>query len=140
MSAKVTIKEAVAPPAAAARPAASEPESVVVTDSTGRRLTIRQPNFLDESRLVRTMGEAALNAAYMTMYVMPAAMVVAIDGEEDMCPFPITERMVEVAIQRLGRHGMAAVMKHITESVNPQGDADAIKKSDATPASNRQPG
>jgi uncharacterized protein (UPF0218 family) len=138
MNAKVTVQKA--EPAAAVSPAATEPETTVVTDSTGRRLTIRQPNLLDESRLVRTMGEAALNAAYMTMYVMPAAMVVAIDGEEDMCPFPVTERMVEAAIHRLGRPGMAAVMKHITESVNPQGDADAIKKLDATPASNRQPG
>jgi len=137
MNAKVKINEASASPAPTAP---SKPETVVVTDSTGRRLTIRQPSLLDESRLVRCMGDAAMNAAYMTMYVMPAAMVVAIDGDEDMCPFPSSLLQVDAAIHRLGRHGMAAVMKHITESVNPEGDVASIKKSDATPDSERQPG
>lgn len=88
---------------------------------------IKQPSILQESRLVRAMGEGAMNAAYMTGYVLPAAMVVEVDGEA--VPFPLTELQVDAAIQRVGRAGLSAVMQYITRSVNPEGDADAIKKS-----------
>ena len=82
----------------------------MVVDAKGRSLKIKQPDVLQESRLVRVIGEAAMNTAYMTGYVLPAAMVVEIDG--DAIPFPSSVREVEAQIVRLGRDGMAAVLAH----------------------------
>ena len=134
---KVTV-DTDAKPAAAANSAASEPELSVVTDSAGRELTIKQPSILQESRLVRAMGDSAMNAAYMSGYVLPAAMVIRIDGAE--CLFPLVQGEVDAAIQRVGRHGLAAIMAHLTTRSSPEGDADAIKKSQGTPDSKRPAG
>src|ERR1700722_18878366 len=99
----------------------------VVPDSRGRKLTIREPSVLDESRLARLMGDSSTNMGYMLGYVTPAAMVVAIDGEP--VPFPRTELQVDAAIQRLGREGIAAVMAHLTKQVEGLGGKpEAIKK------------
>jgi len=78
-------------PEAKPKPAPGTPKTVI-TDNTGRRLTIQQPSILWESRLVRAMGDAAMNAAYMTGYALPAAMVVDIDGNG--VPFPVTQATV----------------------------------------------
>lgn len=110
--------------------AAVEPEtkdgSTVVVDSKGRRISIREPTILQESRLVRMMGEAGTNAAYMTGYVLPAAMVTAIDGEAVF--FPLNQMQVEAMIERLGREGMGIIMQHIVDGAKDQGAADAVKK------------
>lgn len=84
--------------------------SEIITDAKGRKLRIREPDILTESRLVRSLGDAASNVAYMYGYVFPAAMVVEIDGQP--MPFPMTEREIDAAIQQIGRHGLLAVMKH----------------------------
>jgi hypothetical protein len=109
-------------------PAESENAKTIVTDSIGRKLTIQQPSILWESRLVRAMGDAAMNAAYMTGYVLPAAMVVEIDGRYH--PFPLSEIAIDGKIQLLGRHGLAAVMQYVTDAARQEdGEAD-LKKSD----------
>ena len=119
--AKLTMKET---PAQA--PAAEAADSDIVNDSKGRRLKIKQPDILKESRLVRVMGEASMNAAYMTGYVLPAAMVVEIDGEA--VPFPSSEREVEACMQRLGREGMTAVMEHMSAQAEKAGQAKGAVK------------
>ncbi|MDW9242678.1 hypothetical protein [Burkholderia cepacia] len=84
----------------------------LVTDSKGRVLKVIEPDVLAESRLMRMVGpEAALNPAYMRLYVIPAVSVVEIDGEE--MGFPQTQREVDAAISRLGHHGIDAVVAHI---------------------------
>ncbi|KVC81385.1 LysR family transcriptional regulator [Burkholderia ubonensis] len=84
----------------------------LVTDSKGRVLKVVEPDVLAESRLMRMVGaEAALNPAYMRLYVIPAVSVVEIDGEE--MPFPMNQREVDAAIGRLGHHGIDAVVAHI---------------------------
>ena len=104
----------------------AKPDPVVVDDK-GRRLSVREPDILQESRLVRLMGDAAMNAAYMNGYVMPAVMVSAIDGVA--MPFPSTVLEVEAAIQVLGRGGMEAVMSHVIVSAKAGGgDAEQVKK------------
>jgi hypothetical protein len=112
---KVTLNEGAQAPAAA--------DDDVVTDSRGRRLKIKRPDILQESRLVKTMGEASTNQAYMTGYVLPAAMVVEIDGEA--VQFPNSQREVDASITRLGREGIEAVLNHFISRVG-DGD-DAIK-------------
>lgn len=84
----------------------------LVTDSKGRILKVVEPDVLAESRLMRSVGpEAALNPAYMRLYVMPAVSVVEIDGEE--MPVPTTQREIDAAISRLGHEGINAVVAHI---------------------------
>lgn len=114
-----TGSESAAPPA----------ESGVAIDSKGRRLKLREPSILDEARLVRTLGDAASNQAYLLGYVMPAVMVESIDGEKLL--FPSTEREVEAAIQAVGRHGLQAVMAHITAKAGTPGNAEADLKNSA---------
>ena len=100
---------------------------VVVKDSLGRSLSIREPSVLDESRLARLMGDSSTNIGYMLGYVTPAAMVIAIDGEPQ--PFPRTERQMDAAIQRLGREGIGAVMAHLTRQAEDENrKPEEIKK------------
>ncbi|MGH8220885.1 MAG: hypothetical protein ACREUT_20310 [Steroidobacteraceae bacterium] len=110
-----------------------EPLSGVIVDAKGRKLKVRELGILEESRLVRMLGEAASNAMYVTGYVMPAVMVEEIDGEQ-AAP-PTTLREVDAAIQRLGRHGIAAVLAHVTALAERQEGQDQIKNSSRTPDS-----
>jgi hypothetical protein len=109
-------------------PVAVKDGMVEITDSLGRVLQLKDPDILTESRLIRAMGDASSNMAYMMGYVLPAAMVVAMNGEE--LPFPMTEREVDASIKRLGREGLAAVMQHqmTKASEKKQDEATEIKK------------
>lgn len=98
----------------------SEPTVLELAD--GRKLTLKQPDILQETRIVRAMGDNASNAVYMSAYVLPAAFVVAIDG--DPVIFPRTEREIEGLIQRLGRDGIDAVRKHLVETAAPASEDD----------------
>lgn len=95
-------------------PPSHKPRSNQIKDKLGRILTIQEPSILQESRLVRTLGETASNAAYMTAYALPAIMVTAINDDEVF--FPANQLQVDALIQRLGREGMGAVMDHIITS------------------------
>lgn len=111
-------------------PPSNKPSATKITDKMGRTLTIKDPTIMQESRLVRVLGEAASNAAYMTAYALPAVMVVDIDGEE--FPFPHNQVTLDYLIQQLGREGMGAVMDHLiatAEAAKAAGEAAAtIKK------------
>ena len=87
-------------------------EGVVIADSKGRRLKLKRPTILQESRLVRALGEFAENPTYLNAYALPCAMVVEIDGEAII--FPTSQLTVDGAIQRVGREGMTAVIEYIT--------------------------
>lgn len=99
----------------------------LVTDSKGRVLKVVEPDVLAESRLMRMVGaEAALNPAYMRLYVMPAVSVVEIDAEE--MPFPMSQREVDAAIQRLGHEGINAVLAHNAAKRGDKAEEDAAVK------------
>lgn len=78
----------------------------VVTDSTGRRITLKKPGLLAQYRLVQILGgETASNQVYMNM-VLPITFVVAIDGAP--VPTPMRFAEIEALIQRLDEHGLQA--------------------------------
>jgi hypothetical protein len=137
MNMKVTINDT--PSNTPPKPAALADRTVVI-DAKGRRLTIREPDLLQESRLVRALGEAAGNTNYVMLYCLPAAMVVKID-DDDMV-FPTNQMQVEAAIQAVGREGMTAVMEHLTSAAKQKQevDEDATKKSAGTRASAKPAG
>jgi hypothetical protein len=97
----------------------------VIVDSLGRKLTVREPGILDESRLMRLLGEAATNTAYVLCYVMPVAMITSIDDLKTFLPSSQLE--LDARIETVGRAGIAAVMKHLEAKTG--GEQDAVKNS-----------
>lgn len=87
--------------------------SVVVTDARGRKLTLRQPKFADEFRIVAVVGaELAQNLVYMSM-LNPLLFIAEIDGEVQ--PFPASKVAVDSLINTAGRDGFIAAHKGIPE-------------------------
>lgn len=95
-----------------------------VKDSRGRVIKIRELNALQEARIVCAAGaEFALNLMYMNMYVMPAAAVESIDGDEYSVPLNPTQ--IDAMLTVLGKDGLLAVNKYL------QAEAEADKKTDS---------
>jgi len=86
------------------------PDDVVI-DSLGRRLVIGSRDIVTESRIIRMLGDAAMNSAYVAGYVNPAVMVLSIDGEK--CPAPKNALEIEARIQLVGREGITAIMQKL---------------------------
>lgn len=101
-------------------------EGVMITDAKNRRLKLKRPTILQESRLIRVLGEDAENPTYLNAYALPAAMVVEIDGEP--VNFPSNQIQLDAVLQRLDREGMAAVIQYITSKpAQPTEETTAIK-------------
>ena len=108
--------------------------SVVVTDSRGRKLTLRQPKFADEFRIVAVVGaELAANQVYMGM-LNPLLFIAEIDGMVQ--PFPSSKIAVDSLINTAGREGFLAAFKGIQEHFGGQleGFEEHVKIGDGTPA------
>ena len=84
-----------------------------VTDSKGRVLTIREPDFLQEARINRIVGEASTNVGFMCGYCLPAIHIAAIDGEPVL--FPTSYLQLEGLIARVGREGRDAVATYLED-------------------------
>jgi len=92
------------PPAVAKSPVRSDQ----VRDASGRIITLRELDPVQESRLTVAVGpEMAINVMYMNMYAFPAAAVADIDGEE--YPLPQNSKQIESMLTILGKHGLKAV-------------------------------
>ncbi len=78
-----------------------------VTDSLGRRLSLRRLTLLERLRLFEAAGaELARNDRWLGLAAL-AASVAAIDGVP--VPLPVSKAAVEAAVQRLDEPGIAAV-------------------------------
>jgi len=92
------------PPAVAESPVRSDQ----VRDASGRVITLRELDPVQESRLTVAVGpEMAINVMYMNMYAFPAAAVADIDGEE--YPLPQNPKQIESMLAILGKNGLKAV-------------------------------
>lgn len=92
------------PPAVAESPVKSNQ----VRDGSGRVITLRELDPVQESRLTVAVGpEMAINVMYMNMYAFPAAAVADIDGEE--YPLPQNPKQIESMLAILGKSGLKAV-------------------------------
>jgi len=79
-----------------------------VRDASGRVITLRELDPVQESRLTVAVGpEMAINVMYMNMYAFPAAAVADIDGEE--YPLPQNPKQIESMLAILGKNGLKAV-------------------------------
>lgn len=88
--------------------AESPVKSDQVRDASGRVITLRELNPVQESRLTVAVGpEMAINVMYMNMYAFPAAAVADIDGEE--YPLPQNPKQIEGILAILGKSGLKAV-------------------------------
>jgi len=104
-----------------------------ITDASGRRLTLRTLNVVDQVRLLRAIGPAQSgNEPYVNM-VQAAASVTAID--DIPLPFPTNEKQIDAAVARIGDAGFAAIMSHIkAEIAKIEADADAAISGEESPA------
>lgn len=104
-------------------------ESHVTTDSKGRRITLKEPGVLQEFKFVELVGgEAAMNPVWMNM-TMPLIYVSGIDDSPVFAPVKRIE--IDALIERLGRHGIAAVSKKVEEvwgKKDPAKEVDEVKK------------
>lgn len=83
-------------------------------DATGRIITLRELDPVQESRLTVAVGpEMAINVMYMNMYAFPVAAVADIDGEE--YPVPQTPKQIESMLAILGKGGLKAVTAALRE-------------------------
>lgn len=105
-----------------------------VTLSTGKKLTIQQPNVLAQYRLVAALGELAENRVYLAM-VTPLIYLAAID--DDAVMQPRTLREIEGLITRLDDEGLRALTDAIAEHFGGAGgqeEVDTARKSQPIPA------
>jgi hypothetical protein len=95
----------------------------VVTDKTGRRLTLRKFGLLETLRLYKALGpELSTNAAYMGV----AQVVSSVAMLDDIpIPFPNGESAIENLIERLGDEAIKAVASAITPAMPELVVADA---------------
>ena len=87
-----------------------------VTDSKGRKLGLRTIPFIEEFRIIETVGsERASNQVYMGM-LNPILCIAEIDG--DKIDFPRTHPQIEALIQRAGQEGFMASLEWIATQVS----------------------
>jgi hypothetical protein len=82
----------------------------VITDSKGRKLTIRELDFLDESDIMRLLPNDT-NRDWLTCFLLPSLQIVEIDGTE--LDLPRTEKEIRFHLQKVGRHGVTAYFEHL---------------------------
>ena len=105
------------PPAVAESPVKSNQ----VRDASGRVITLRELDPVQESRLTVAVGpEMAINVMYMNMYAFPAAAVADIDGEE--YPVPQNPKQIESMLAILGKNGLKAVSASLRDMSNDRDD------------------
>lgn len=101
--------------------AESTVKSDQVRDASGRVITLRELDPVQESRLTVAVGpEMAINVMYMNMYAFPAAAVADIDGEE--YPVPQNPKQIESMLAILGKSGLKAVSASLRAMSNDRDD------------------
>jgi hypothetical protein len=101
-------------------------QTVIVSDSAGRKLTLRKPGVLSQYRLIEVIGES--NERYINM-VLPIIFLAEIDG--DPVGIPTKKSEVEALLQRLDDHGIKALTDGLVEHfvpATPEADKIAVKK------------
>lgn len=125
MQPKLTLHDADSPTAQVIAQATAEH---TVTDSNGRKVTLKKPGVLAQYRLIEALGDAAKNETYVAMCI-PLLYVSAIDGDYVT---PLSSKiLVETLIQRLSDEGVMAVMNGVRDHfgvADPEADKAAIKK------------
>jgi len=92
-----------------------------VRDASGRVITLRELDPVQESRLTVAVGpEMAINVMFMNMYAFPAAAVADIDGEE--YPVPQNPKQIESMLAILGKSGLKAVSASLRAMSNDRDD------------------
>ena len=97
-------------------------DSLVVTDSRGRKLKVKRPELLAEFRFTEAAGaEASANTTWMSM-AMPLIYLAELDGE--LVIPPRTKREIDAAIVVLGREGYMALVGAISDIVEAEAERE----------------
>jgi len=121
MTVKLDVHTTAPPTSPTAQALAKANETIDVTDTLNRRITLKKPRVLDQLRLVELLGESAQNDRYLVM-VSPLLYVQAIDGEALLFS---TKRELEAAYQQLGEEGLTAVIEGIKKHFGASNEEDA---------------
>jgi len=122
-------------PAAAPSPSqtivgAAAAQQATVKDALGRTIVVKRLKTVERMRLFKILGPAGSENKQLIGYAALATAVVSIDGEA--VPFPSSERMIEVMVDRLSDEGLEAVgecyrAQGWVKEQEEQGDPAAIK-------------
>lgn len=106
-------------------------DKTVLTDSKGRKITLRELDPLQESRIFMAVGpENSGNSAYMSGYAFPAAMVEYVDS--DFYSIPANLKQIEGRLVVLGREGMLAIREYMLKALRDAEDGGENAVNDAT--------
>lgn len=114
----------------------------VLTDSTGRKLTLRPMDLVEQYRLAKAVGADTVKNEVAWGMAQTAAAVREIDGLP--LPYPMTDQGVELNIARIGDAGYAAFIGYMQDkhaeliaaakAAGGGGPLDSSAKSSDTPA------
>ena len=90
-------------------------DQTIITDTKGRKITLRKMNVLDQVKLLRAIGPAQANNEPYVMLVNVAAAVSMIDGVPQ--PPPVNERQIDAAIARLDDDGFNAISAYMRAEI-----------------------
>ncbi len=80
----------------------------IITDSRGRKITLRKIGVLETLRLYKALGpDLSINSAYVSAASIAAAAAMIDDVP---MPFPNSEAGVELLLERLDDDGIAALI------------------------------
>lgn len=98
----------------------AEEQSLVLTDSKGRKITLRELDPLQESRVFIAVGsQNASNSTYMSGYAFPAAMVESIDDVD--YSVPVNQAQIDGRLKHLGKEGMLAIRQYMMDAIKNAG-------------------
>jgi hypothetical protein len=110
------------------------PDTVKITDSTGRVLEFEKLDLSEEMNLLAAAGpELSGNRAWL-LYARLLTSVRFVDGVP--CPFPAKRNDFTVAAKRLGDQGLRAITDHF-EKEDAKTEAQEGNASDAAPEDDR---
>lgn len=122
---KVELLEGNQAPTASARIIADANRVEYATDKRGRRIGVRQLEFIDIHRLTKVIGGETASNQVAFAQVLGAASVVEIDGE--VIARPGTNLQIEALMIRLGLDGVAAAQEALSKLAGGDGDDDTSK-------------
>lgn len=103
----------------------------ILTDAKGRKITLRELDPLQESRIFIAVGaDNAGNSQYMSGYAFPAAMIEYIDGE--YFAIPANLKQIEARLTILGRDGMLAMREYMLKALRAAESSDESNSDDGT--------
>lgn len=119
----------------ASKPQVSKAKAIdLVEAADGKVYGVKRPNALERVRLFEILGPESSQNQAVIMEVLPAYMVLSIDGDE--VRRPTSRRELDARLMQLGDDGLEAIRLWMIENYQPtEAEKEIIKKLSGTPDS-----